>query len=69
MLLLAKAKFVNEKIVRMTINFVYMLRNSGHKYNKIVAISKNECFNYYKIGRFDNYCIMEKSNNSGSSNK
>lgn len=75
MLLLAKTKFVSKKLVIVTINFVYISRNSSYKYSKTIAISKDEYFNYYKIDYFDqdckffDYCIMKKSNNSSSSNK
>lgn len=59
----------------MTADLENMSKNSSHKYNKAIAISKDKCFNCHKMChfgqeyKFPNYYIKKKSSKSGSNIK
>lgn len=48
----AQAKFLSKKFVKATIKLAQMLKNNNQQ-RKITAISKDECFNYYKMRYFE----------------
>lgn len=64
----AKAKFLSKKAVGVIAKLAHILRNNSYKQNLLIATSKDNCFKYYKIGRFGrdckypNYQLMKKKN-------
>lgn len=56
MLSSAKAKFVSKRAVGVTADLANMSRNSSHKCSRAIVTSKDECFNYHRMGHFGQDC-------------
>ena len=63
---------MSKKAVGVMVDLANILKNSSYICSRVITISKNDCFNYHKIGhfsqdyKFPDYHTLKKINNSSS---